>query len=79
MAQDWRAAFDLGDTDTRIPMVDANGVAMVSIQALHHLLTDLQSELQAVQAELSALRSATNDRPDMTSTSGGSPDTSRRA
>ncbi|MEV4170236.1 tail fiber domain-containing protein [Nonomuraea sp. NPDC049709] len=43
MAQDWWAAFGLGGTDTAISCIDANGVALVAIQALHR-------ELQALKA-----------------------------
>lgn len=49
MAQDWKAAFGLGQDDTSIPFVDANGVAMVSIQALHRLLTDLQAQVDQLR------------------------------
>ncbi|MEV5710491.1 tail fiber domain-containing protein [Actinoallomurus sp. NPDC052274] len=45
MAQDWYATFGLADTDTAIPCVDANGVAMVAIQALYRRITDLENEL----------------------------------
>ena len=55
MAQDWKAAFGLGDTDKRIPVVDANGVAMVSIQALHHLITDLQNEVAELRTQVDKL------------------------
>ncbi|MBB4936544.1 hypothetical protein FHR32_000849 [Streptosporangium album] len=48
MAQDWHATFGLGDTDTMIPGVDANGVALVAIQALHRRITDLEQILAAL-------------------------------
>jgi len=54
MAQDFMAAFGLGDDDRTINMVDANGVVMVAIQALYH-------RLQSLEAEVAALRAATTD------------------
>ncbi|REF00845.1 tail fiber domain-containing protein [Thermomonospora umbrina] len=45
MAQDWKAAFGLGEHDTRINTVDANGVALVAIQALHRRITELERRL----------------------------------
>ena len=54
MAQDFMAAFGLGDDDRKINMVDANGVVMVAIQALHR-------RLQALEAEVAALRAAPAD------------------
>ncbi|WET82550.1 hypothetical protein P3102_15745 [Amycolatopsis sp. QT-25] len=54
MAQDWKAAFDLGDIDTVIAGVDANGVAMVSIQALYRLVQELQTQVADLRAQLDA-------------------------
>ena len=52
MAQDWASAFGLGDGDTRIPVVDANGVALVSIQALHRLVRELRAEVADLRARI---------------------------
>ncbi|MEU7766740.1 tail fiber domain-containing protein [Nocardia sp. NPDC049190] len=46
MAQDWRASFGLGDTDKKIHLADANGVALVCIQALHKQIAELRAELE---------------------------------
>lgn len=54
MAQDWAAAFGLGGDDRTIAMVDANGVAMVSIQALYRLIGELRQELTALREQLDA-------------------------
>jgi hypothetical protein len=54
MAQDFAAAFGLGDSDKVISMVDANGVMMVAIQALYR-------KVQALEAELGSLRRARGD------------------
>jgi hypothetical protein len=50
MAQDFAAAFGLGDDDTTINVVDANGVTMVSIQALHRRIQTLEARLAALEA-----------------------------
>ncbi|SEK77422.1 tail fiber domain-containing protein [Rhodococcus maanshanensis] len=52
MAQDFAAAFGLGYTDRGIHPVDANGVCMASIQALHR-------RLMALEAEVTELRKGT--------------------
>ncbi|WP_330300639.1 tail fiber domain-containing protein [Streptomyces sp. NBC_00503] len=56
MSQDWKAAFDLGDTDRSISNVDGHGVALVSIQALHRLIIELRDETTALRAEVTELR-----------------------
>jgi hypothetical protein len=50
MAQDFAASFGLGADDRTINMLDANGVAMVAIQALYR-------RVQQLEAEISELRS----------------------
>lgn len=45
MAQDFFAAFGLGDDDTRINLVDADGVTMVGVQALYRRLVALEAEV----------------------------------
>ncbi len=49
MAQDWRASFGLGDTDKTIHIADANGVALVCIQALHKQIVELRAELDRLR------------------------------
>ncbi|MFC3997660.1 tail fiber domain-containing protein [Nocardiopsis sediminis] len=56
MAQDFHAAFGFGQGDTAIPVVDASGVALVSIQALHRLVGELEAEVARLRSELDALR-----------------------
>lgn len=51
MAQDFKAAFSIGSTDKAIFQVDADGVALASIQAL-------DTELQALRTENAALKQA---------------------
>lgn len=49
MAQDFAAAFGLGDSDRRIDMVDANGVLIVACQALHRRVRELEDRLSALE------------------------------
>lgn len=51
MAQDWWKAFGIGENDRTICCTDANGVAIVAIQALHRELTELRGEVEALRAE----------------------------
>lgn len=49
MAQDFAAAFGLGATDRRICAVDANGVALAAIQALHRRLVETEIALEELR------------------------------
>ncbi|MFC8077817.1 tail fiber domain-containing protein [Streptomyces sp. NPDC057307] len=53
MAQDWWKAFGVGENDRTICCTDANGVAIVAIQALHRELTELRNEVAALRARTS--------------------------
>ncbi|WP_327712617.1 tail fiber domain-containing protein [Streptomyces sp. NBC_00464] len=53
MAQDWWRAFGVGENDRTICCTDANGVAIVAIQALHRELAELRSEVAALKARSS--------------------------
>ena len=59
MAQDFSAAFGLGETDKGISTVDADGVALAAIQGLHQLMREkdrqiaqLKRKLRAIEAKL---------------------------
>jgi hypothetical protein len=63
MAQDFKAAFNLGDDDRIIPLIDEGGVALVAIQGLNQKVDRLGQELQQrdtenaeLKNEISALR-----------------------
>lgn len=56
MAQDFHAAFGLGSSDRSIALVDANGVVMLSIQALYQGLAEVRESNRALRRENSALR-----------------------
>jgi trimeric autotransporter adhesin len=57
MAQDFYAAFGLGDSDTSIGTVDADGVALAAIQGLYTVVQEKEAEIAALkvsQADLDA-------------------------
>jgi hypothetical protein len=51
MAQDFAAAFGLGDDDKRINPLDANGVALAAIQALYEEVQALRKRLEELEAK----------------------------
>jgi trimeric autotransporter adhesin len=55
MAQDFHTAFGVGEDDTQINMVDANGVALAAIQGLYQLVQEQELQLTALEARLAAL------------------------
>jgi hypothetical protein len=55
MAQDFAAAFGVGETDTGISTVDADGVALAAIQGLNQKLEEKSATLEKEVAELKAL------------------------
>jgi hypothetical protein len=54
-AQDFNAAFGLGFDDKSIAALDASGVALVAIQAMHAKLADLRAEVAELKARLADL------------------------
>ena len=69
MAQDFRAAFGLWDRDTMIFPLDATGVSMAAIQALHARLLaaeaeneDLRARLAKIEAKIEANTEARGER-----------------
>ena len=65
MAQDFRAAFGLGETDKGIDDIDAQGVALAAIQGLHAQLQDKEAEIAALRARIASLESVANDEAEM--------------
>ena len=55
MAQDFRAAFGLGEIPTAIATVDADGVALAAIQGLNQKLEETRAENAALKARLDKL------------------------
>jgi hypothetical protein len=58
MAQDFHAAFGLGDSDRRIVTVDADGVALAAIQGLN---AKLESKVAEQDAQIERLRHSNED------------------
>jgi Chaperone of endosialidase len=54
MAQDFHAAFHVGETAKTIDIVDADGVALASIQALHEKLRNQDTMIAALENSLLA-------------------------
>lgn len=52
MAQDFAAAFEVGDSDKHIHPVDAQGVAFAAIQGLYQMLKEKEAATQKLQAQL---------------------------
>jgi hypothetical protein len=52
MAQDFAAAFGLGEDDRRIAAVDMAGVSLAAIQALHQELAARDAEIASLRAQL---------------------------
>jgi hypothetical protein len=55
-AQDFHAAFGLGEDDKHISTVDADGVALAAIQALYRLTQEKDEQFQAHREQIEALQ-----------------------
>jgi hypothetical protein len=51
MAQDFKAAFDLGDTDKAYSPIDAHGVAFAAVQALYERVEAQQARIDRLERE----------------------------
>ena len=60
MAQDFYAAFGLGDTDRGYNSIDAHGVEMAAIKALYNRLEEQQAHIERLERESEELRGSTN-------------------
>lgn len=60
-AQDFYAAFGLGADDTGIAAVDADGIALVSIQALADLLAGQDARIAGLEQRLAAIEAVLAD------------------
>jgi hypothetical protein len=56
MAQDFMAAFGLGNNDKAIGFQDADGVALAAIQGLHQLMQRKDAEITGLKRELEAIK-----------------------
>jgi hypothetical protein len=57
MAQDFQAAFGMGEDDTHINAVDADGVALAAIQGLYQRVQEQEAQISDQQAQIVALES----------------------
>lgn len=69
VAQDFKAAFDLGTDDKHISTVDADGVTMAAIQGLYQMMLEKDRQIEALtrkveqqQAQLNRVRRAIRRR-----------------
>ena len=58
MAQDFAAAFGVGEDDKHIGMVDAFGVAIASIQALYEMVQEKEAKIIVLEQRLKELQLA---------------------
>lgn len=61
MAQDFKAAFNLGTEDTSIGVLDEGGVALAAIQGLHQKLAAKTAEAERLRAEVATLKAQQSD------------------
>jgi len=61
VAQDFYAAFGLGDSETGISTVDADGVALAAIQGLYQLSQEQAARIQALEEENASLQQRLDD------------------
>jgi hypothetical protein len=54
-AQDFYASFGLGESDTRITTVDADGVALAAIQGLYQVVQEQDAKIADLEARLARL------------------------
>ena len=55
MAQDFHAAFGMGESDRHITTIDADGVALAAIQGLHQIVLESNAVISAQQRQISDL------------------------
>jgi hypothetical protein len=55
MAQDFHAAFGVGEDDKHITTIDADGVALAAIQGLHQLIMEKNCAINAQQQQINDL------------------------
>jgi hypothetical protein len=55
MAQDFHAAFKVGEDDKHITTIDADGVALAAIQGLYQILKESQAQVAALETRNRAL------------------------
>jgi hypothetical protein len=61
VAQDFHAAFGLGQDDRHIAALDASGVALAAIQGLHEVSQEQAARIEELEAENAALQQELDD------------------
>jgi len=56
MAQDFSAAFGVGENEKTINSIDADGVALAAIQGLYQVVQEREAQIAAQGAEIAALK-----------------------
>jgi hypothetical protein len=56
MAQDFHAAFGLGEDDRHLSTIDLDGVALAAIQGLHRLVEDKEARIAALERQNAGLQ-----------------------
>ena len=56
MAEDFHAAFGLGDSTKTINVMDASGIALAAIQGLHQMVKDKNREIDTLKRDLAAIK-----------------------
>jgi hypothetical protein len=59
MAQDFHAAFGVGEDNKHIDTIDADGVALAAIQGLYEIVQEKDAEIAALEARIEALEEST--------------------
>ena len=59
-AQDFAAAFGVGEDERHISTVDADGVALAAIQGLHQVVKEKDAEIEALRQDVAELKAAVN-------------------
>ena len=62
VAQDFKNAFGVGESDKTINMADADGVLFAAIQALYEELQQNRAENQQLRQEIQALKAQLQNR-----------------
>jgi trimeric autotransporter adhesin len=62
-AQDFRAAFELGQDDTHISTTDADGVALAAIQGLYQIVQEKDRQLQQLRVVVRQLEHQVRHKP----------------
>jgi hypothetical protein len=55
MAQDFRAAFEVGESEREINATDAYGVTMAAVQGLYRKIEERDDVIAALQQQIAAL------------------------